>query len=58
MNDYNYNYNDGVDSLNYVIQNDGEPETYIMHSKMCKRLSREFSQNEMKFYEEDPNDEK
>ena len=38
--------------------NDGEPETYIMHSRMCKRLSREFSQNEMKFYEEeDPNNE-
>ena len=55
MNEYNHD----VDSLNYVIQNDGEPETYIMHSRMCKRLSREFSQNEMKFYEEeeDPYDE-
>ena len=45
--------------MDYTIQKDEETEKYIMHSRMCKRLSREFSQNEMKFYEEeDPMDEK
>lgn len=45
--------NDGVEPLNCIFRDDVEKETYIMHSRMCTRLSRDFSPNEMKCYEKE-----